>query len=512
MISFLRHVVWRHYKQALILFVVYVLVVEQFAAYKAAWRRWSDQKLSKRTWPYSPFNSSTPLRRTFYDRYFADVHERIGDVDLDLDRMFAEHTNDSSSSSSSLNRLWFDEYLKAHPNRSAPPVNYDKWLAFAVLNRCPLHPNYYLQIGKDLAPFRRLVTPQNPTPISPQMIHKARNLQKKRFRTLIKFHRGRLFVNNRLKNTHKYMTSELAAIFPADKKITLVVNLRDNPAVMVADNHTNATAGDADTVFVRNRCLRQNYHRYKHNTGFFLNHERIELTPLVPVFSSCKSVCNADILLPYKSLEYEKPINDTTPWAAKLNQFFWRGATTGTGPGEYRRAITNYRMLPRMRLNDWARAARRNRSLPVNVNVGFTSVVIFKQGYARAMRDKYKFRGYIPYDDQSKSKYLLAMDGHTWPSRFRPFLFTKSLVFLSTIFVEWFSFLVRPWLMYVPVDIDLSDLSVNIVKASHNDDEARRVGERANRIANKHLTYQGMQCYFGLLVLEYAELVEPSDS
>ena len=99
------------------------------------------------------------------------------------------------------------------------------------------------------------------------------------------------------------------------------------------------------------------------------------------------------------------------------------------------------------------------------------------------------------------------MDGHSWVSRFQSFLFSKSLIFHSTQFIEWFSYVARPWLHYIPVDLDLSDLEKNIEWAYRNDKKVKKIAEKASKLARKHLTLEAMQCYTGLLLLEYGDLL-----
>ena len=43
--------------------------------------------------------------------------------------------------------------------------------------------------------------------------------------------------------------------------------------------------------------------------------------------------------------------------------------------------------------------------------------------------------------------------------------------------------------------------------AVYNDEKAKQIAERANQLAYKHLTFESMQCYAGLLLLEYSDLL-----
>ena len=91
------------------------------------------------------------VKTDLYDEYFKNdnISSKIP-IDEDLDEQFKEYLNNDNK----LNEILSKEYLRAY-NKS-PPNNYNKWLNFAKKYKCPLHPNYYLQIHKDLKPFRSI--------------------------------------------------------------------------------------------------------------------------------------------------------------------------------------------------------------------------------------------------------------------------------------------------------------------------------------------------------------------
>jgi hypothetical protein len=66
---------------------------------------------------------------------------------------------------------------------------------------------------------------------------------------------------------------------------------------------------------------------------------------------------------------------------------------------------------------------------------------------------------------------------------------------------------VKPWVHYIPVKIDYSDLEKYLKWANANKNEAQKISHRAQTISHKFLNLRNMQCYMGLLVLEYSELL-----
>ncbi|KAG6861171.1 hypothetical protein C0995_002978 [Termitomyces sp. Mi166 len=71
-------------------------------------------------------------------------------------------------------------------------------------------------------------------------------------------------------------------------------------------------------------------------------------------------------------------------------------------------------------------------------------------------------------------KYVLDIDGNGWSSRFKRLITSNSLIFKATIFPEWFTDRIAPWVHYVPVQADLSDLadSLTFFRGDPNGDGA----------------------------------------
>ena len=458
--------------------------------------------------------ASPDAKKSYYELYYGDeVNSRIVKVDTDYDAVFAPYLQPLSNQSE-LYAKWAAEYNMS-VGRVRPPLNFEKWIEFAKRKSCPIHPHYYYQIEKDLAPFRQLGKKR---PITFGMLHEASDLSRQRH--IVEINDTQIMVDGKQKRRLGVITGQLMRILPRNKRIMFILNHHDNPAVLVSDENYESKYDKYPLYHTTgNKCIVKAYRRYVDSVGYFMNlqfhanHNYLRTSKLLPVFSSCKTICHSDILMPFKTITTEKPINDTVPWQNKSDKMLWRGGTTGSGWGMYSMSENvNYRQLPRIRLNKWAQMAVERGTMPIEIDIGFTATSHCYEKLCRHIRRTYTFKEFMTYEDHARAKYLLAIDGHTWPSRLRPFLFGHSLVFLSTVFVEWFSFLARPWHHYVPIDMNLGDMEENILKAHANDDEARQIGERASRMAKKHLNYEGMQCYTGLLLLEYTQLLNLGNS
>ncbi|KAI8611735.1 hypothetical protein BC830DRAFT_1139896 [Chytriomyces sp. MP71] len=64
----------------------------------------------------------------------------------------------------------------------------------------------------------------------------------------------------------------------------------------------------------------------------------------------------------------------------------------------------------------------------------------------------------------------------------------------------------EPWVHYVPVEVDLSDLDERIQWLRKNDKAARQISLNAQKFIKGVNTISAMQCYSGLVFLEYSRL------
>jgi hypothetical protein len=88
-------------------------------------------------------------------------------------------------------------------------------------------------------------------------------------------------------------------------------------------------------------------------------------------------------------------------------------------------------------------------------------------------------------------KYQIDIDGmaNSWDGFFWK-LYSNSLVFkVTSHWEQWFYKDLKPWVHYIPVTYDLSDLLEKLEWAIQNDDECKRIAENGRRFA-MDLTYE----------------------
>ncbi|KIY64389.1 glycosyltransferase family 90 protein [Cylindrobasidium torrendii FP15055 ss-10] len=115
----------------------------------------------------------------------------------------------------------------------------------------------------------------------------------------------------------------------------------------------------------------------------------------------------------------------------------------------------------------------------------------------------------------SNYKYLMDVDGNAWSSRFyRLISQSGSLIFKSTVYPEWWADRVQPWVHYVPVKNDYSDLLDSLVffrggldGRGRHDEEARKIADAGKKWAADFWRPEDMTAYNFRLFLEYARIL-----
>jgi len=106
---------------------------------------------------------------------------------------------------------------------------------------------------------------------------------------------------------------------------------------------------------------------------------------------------------------------------------------------------------------------------------------------------------YVSLPDHCRYKYLIDLEGIGYSARLKVLLFSNRPVFIQErpwreFFFDW----LQPYVHFVPVKRDLSDLSSQLDWAEAN---PRDIASRAQTLARKHLTRQAAIAYFRQSIL-----------
>ncbi|OJA20997.1 hypothetical protein AZE42_09122 [Rhizopogon vesiculosus] len=207
---------------------------------------------------------------------------------------------------------------------------------------------------------------------------------------------------------------------------------------------------------------------------------------LVPCFSLCSTLLHHNIRSagPYGWIEDILPRSDDPPWEKKTDErLVWRGSNTGIS----HRVDTRWRNAHRDRLVSYVNNmtgtldilhSPLNDSEPVggptllrkaHVNPALFDIQFAGQPGAcpselcDSLHEIFDWRRPQNTSQAGRYKYAFDIDGNGWSGRFKRLITSNSLVFKTTIYPEWYMDRIAPWVHYVPVQLDLSDLHDTLI-------------------------------------------------
>ncbi|MES2121259.1 MAG: glycosyl transferase family 90 [Chlamydiota bacterium] len=185
-------------------------------------------------------------------------------------------------------------------------------------------------------------------------------------------------------------------------------------------------------------------------------------------------------------------------WNERLPKAIWRGAMTGAAD------ITDESFLqfPRARLVSSSIAHPELLDAKFNTVTQCSTPEKVKEVYGHYFADTLKVIDHIPY------KYQILLDGNTCAySRAFWQLFSQSVIFKQdSSHIQWYYRALTPFVHYIPIRADLSDLSKKIEWAQTHDTECQKISRNAQRFAESHLRKPDVYLYFYLLLSEYAKI------
>ncbi|KAK7038339.1 CAP10 domain-containing protein [Favolaschia claudopus] len=413
----------------------------------------------------------------------------------------------------------------------SPPQNYDQWFQFAQDKSCLI--DDYDRLHKDFKPFYQLA--QTDPGFFQRRLDVAFHMMEYNMKGManITIKNGKLIMPVQQSGAY-YPTwavtfDQFAAHLP---DMTFLINSHDQARVVFNFRDPDARLKALNLVeeepFSQSPHPTSNWFREQSgcntprvpdgfftstndDSAFFISTPKTEFTTdLYPVLSMSKvSPCFADILFPIEyfyerawwSGKFAWPNN--IEWKDKSSKLYWRGTSTGGFIFG-----TNYREFPRFKLAEFA--YRHSDLIDARIT-GFSDELCGSECDKAAIIEEYNITGSgDPREDEYKFKYLLDVDGNAFSGRFHGLLRSGSLVFKATLFEEYFNDWVRPYEHYIPVLPDWSDLLEKLEWAKTHDDEARLIQERGMEVGRRVLTDNQNDCYFFLVLLEWARLQEIS--
>ncbi|KAJ3915664.1 hypothetical protein F5877DRAFT_48129 [Lentinula edodes] len=184
------------------------------------------------------------------------------------------------------------------------------------------------------------------------------------------------------------------------------------------------------------------------------------------------------------NLELQPTDRGETGKESKRNKIFWRGATTGGGnspPGfaalyQRHRAVRMTGPFSNISLSTSAKssasqiqladvpltahkipAATLNKAL---MDIAFVKAANADQypGGMEKLMQEHRFSGSVYLGGHWQYKYLIDLDGMSYSGRFMSFLASDSVPIKSTVYEEFFSEWIEPWLHYIPLSSSYEEI------------------------------------------------------
>ncbi|KAM4711058.1 protein O-glucosyltransferase 1 [Anableps anableps] len=114
----------------------------------------------------------------------------------------------------------------------------------------------------------------------------------------------------------------------------------------------------------------------------------------------------------------------------------------------------------------------------------------------------------IPLVDHCKYKYLFNFRGVAASFRLKHLFLCGSLVFhVGDEWQEFFYHQLRPWVHYIPVKQDLSDVRELLQFVKENDAVVQEIASRGQEFILNHLQMEDVTCYWQRLLTEFSQLL-----
>ncbi|KAG9310121.1 glycosyltransferase family 90 protein [Chiua virens] len=355
---------------------------------------------------------------------------------------------------------------------------------------------------------------------------------------------------------------------------------RDSPAWKYANSHLDPIVPDQNEFFGQLassndsfafvKTVDDNYDycqkpREHYTQGHFFTDVQA-VSVLYPIFSPARARGFFDIRIPshyyytggekytYAWDQEHGIVKETddleVPWDEKGDRIFWRGATTGGGskPPGYTPFYQRHRFLrmthgnasanlsivhvspsqPDEFISTTVPAKKVNSDI---MDVAFVSIVGSYPGGEQELRRLHRFADPVPLGKHWSYKYLVDLDGMSYSARFLAFLASGSAVIKSTVYKEFFSDWIQPWLHYIPLSssyaeiynihayfsgpststMDAANMAVKVQAEweaikNERDAQLRQVAEAGKEWKHTFGRPVDMEVYVYRLMLEYARL------
>jgi len=199
----------------------------------------------------------------------------------------------------------------------------------------------------------------------------------------------------------------------------------------------------------------------------------------------------------------------TYPWESKIKKAVWRGSPTGF--------YQDTRDKPRFKLVTKAHGA--SETLNIFLDVKFTPdkrkneiYVLGEKGHPayKPIGESYIKPGMVE-EQFMKYRAIIDIDGNAWSSRYGRIICYNSVVIkVESRYQAYFEKELKPWVHYIPVKGDLSDLEHNVkwAMSDENEESVRSMINKSSEYCEKKFLHHSLVSDFMWTLLDYVELLD----
>ncbi|MCT4634692.1 MAG: glycosyl transferase family 90 [Rickettsiales bacterium] len=203
--------------------------------------------------------------------------------------------------------------------------------------------------------------------------------------------------------------------------------------------------------------------------------------------------------------EIEKA-NNIYPWNKKVSKLFWRGGSTGNEGIRYN--TNNIDKLPRLNL------VILSKLYPNLINAKFSNYAQFSNDQSgEDLKDilEILFKEgpeSVPEEEHLKYKYLISIDGNTCAWRRVPWIMLSNSVLVKqeTSKIEWFYSAMKPYVHYIPINKNLTNIFPQLEWMKNNDTELVKISQNATNFVKNNLMPEHIDSHAVLILNEYSKL------
>jgi hypothetical protein len=216
-----------------------------------------------------------------------------------------------------------------------------------------------------------------------------------------------------------------------------------------------------------------------------------------PTLSFSKTNEFADVLIPtyddWKSCDFLRN-NDIPyiPWENKKSVAVFRGSSTGIGP-----TIETNKRLKLLSLFD-----NLNDDDKLLYDIGITKWQLRPRKHKNYSilktieRKHYNKSNFLNMQQQQRYKYIIHIEGNSAAYRLSKELGLCSVILkVDSCYYTWFDYLLIPYVHYVPIKSDLSDLNSQLKWCINNDKKCKVIAEKAKSFYDRYLNKNSLLDY-----------------